>query len=127
MRAVLAGLEPEFSGRYFDSAPDMLLWLASELPSVALMSLDYDLGGLRERDGGFFHPGTGGDVVGFLAERSPVCPVIVHTSCASAAEEMLETLRSAGWESSRVAPVSSSEWIEDAWAAEVARLLFRRG
>ena len=43
---------PDAKAVFIDNAPDMIGWLEKNLPSVALLCLDHDLGPNRRRDGG---------------------------------------------------------------------------
>jgi hypothetical protein len=79
MCSILADLRLPYEAQFFDNAPDMIAWLEKHLTEVVLISLDHDLGANRQRSGKVFDPGTGRDVVDFLVQHPPGCPVIVHT------------------------------------------------
>ena len=96
----------------------MIRWLNAHLGEAALISLDHDLEPERAGE----DPGTGRDVVAFLAGRSAVCAVIVHTSIGTAASGMCFALEGAGWSSIRVVPVDELEWVKGDWIREVLRL-----
>ena len=55
------------------------------------------------------------DVAKFLAEKKPVCPVIVHTSNTDRCFSILNELRFADWRVDRVGPFGE-RWIEKYWA-----------
>lgn len=116
LRAISAGREI----RLVDNAPDFIAWLSENLGRTILICLDHDLGPSRLRDGARFEPGTGRDVVDWLATRQPTCPVIVHSSNSLAVSGMLFALEQAGWTTSRVLPMGDLEWIQAAWVAAVA-------
>ncbi|MCC2668905.1 MAG: hypothetical protein K0Q72_1376 [Armatimonadetes bacterium] len=106
-----------------DNAPDLLAWLQQHLNDAVLIALDHDLGPSRLRDGIRFEPGIGRDVVEFLAERGPVCPVVIHSSNSPAALGMQFRLEAAGWSVTRVIPFDGMQWIERDWLPEVERAL----
>lgn len=90
------------------------------LPRATLISLDHDLEVLP----GFEDPGDGLDVARYLV-TCPVClPVIVHSSNADRATQMVGEFEFAGWPVSRVLPLGPN-WIEEDWCVEVARILGR--
>jgi hypothetical protein len=76
-----------------------------------LLALDHDLftDSPDEPD-----PGDGRDVAAFLTTQSPVCPILIHSTNASAADAMLYALRDAGWTVDRIAPLGD-DWIEAYW------------
>ena len=120
MREVVSQLAPGAELHFFDNAPDMIEWLKGELSSLALISLDHDLGPNRERDGEVFDPGNGRDVVECLCTCQPVCPVLVHSSNSPAAQGMCFALENAGWHNQRVFPFDDVEWIASEWHDAVA-------
>jgi hypothetical protein len=78
--SLVAERYPECEIVLFDNAPDTIEWLKNNLSSLALMSLDHDLGINKERNGEVFDPGIGRDVVDYLVTQVPRCPVILHTT-----------------------------------------------
>jgi hypothetical protein len=68
-------------------------------------------------------PGSGCHVAEFLATRTPVCPVVIHTTNSNAAVSMEETLRGAGWKTRRVVPFDDMNWIKTDWFFAVRRAL----
>lgn len=126
MRRQLEISVPWVSISVFDNAPDMLLWLQDNLVSVALLSLDHDLGPNRKHEGKVFDPGTGRDVVEYLCTRKPTCPVLIHSSNSTAAQGMHFALTDAGWENKRVFPLGDIEWIIKKWSSEIRELLHVR-
>lgn len=100
------------------SARRMLGELAGRLPTARLVSLDHDL----EPDPA--DPGDGLDVARWLADRLPVCPVIVHTSNGLRGDAMMGELELGGWPRRRVLPLGD-DWIEADWYRVVRRLLRR--
>jgi hypothetical protein len=107
----------------FDNAPDMLDWLRDYVDCAMLIALDHDLGPSRAREGERFEPGVGRDVVDYLADCPPVCPVVIHSSNSPAALGMQFCLEAAGWTVARVFPYDDLAWIERDWLPQVQRLL----
>jgi len=123
MSALIAGSYPDYESVLIDNAPDTIAWLKDHLSSAVLMSLDHDLGANRERDGTVFDPGTGRQVVDYLATQKPVCPVIVHTTNHIARDGMVFALEGAGWKTSFVIPHDDLEWIQGTWKTEIENYL----
>src|SRR4051794_35398727 len=73
--AALKAVDPSVPLVIWRSAKTMIREVEPFLASARLISLDHDL---EPWDGDVEDPGDGIDVAKFLAERSPVCPVIVH-------------------------------------------------
>lgn len=118
MRGILSEY-PAFQAQFFDNAPDMIEWLRSHLAETVLISLDHDLGPNRRRSGQVFDPGTGRDVVDFLIQHPPTCPVIVHTSNGYSAPGMMFAFEYAHWSTIRVVPYNDLDWITQVWAKAV--------
>ena len=78
---------------------------------AALISLEHDL-----------DRGCGLDVAKFLAERAPVCPVILHTSNTDRSFSMYNELRFANWMVDRVGPIGE-RWVDKYWAKKARELL----
>jgi hypothetical protein len=114
---------PDATPEFFDSAPDMIAWLARHIDDVALVSLTHDLGPSRFRDGMLFDPGTGRDVTDFLIEMDRSFPVIVHTTAGPRSKSMLTLLEHAEWPCVQVEPKGDSGWIGNEWAPCVAEML----
>ena len=125
MKEVLARLYPSHQAVFFETAPDMVEWLRENLTKVILFSLDHDLGPNQKRDGQVFEPGTGQNIVHVLARHAPVAPVIIHSTNAIAAPEMVTELEGAGWTVHRVQPYADRdlEWIGESWKKMVVACL----
>jgi hypothetical protein len=108
---------------FFDSAPDMIAWLARHMEEVALVSLSHDLGPSRLLDGMLFDPGTGRDVTDFIVEMDRPVPVVVHARSGSGGRSMLAMLEHSEWPCIRVEPQDGLEWIDTEWTPRVAELL----
>ena len=119
MHSALGKHLPNVEVIFFDNAPDMIEWLPEGLETVRLLSLDHDLGSIRDRGGERFDPGIGRDVVDVLEQREPCCPVIIHSSNGPAADGMLYALQFAGWGAEREYPHNDLAWIETHWIERV--------
>jgi len=120
-QSVLAQIAPTLPIQTWRSARQMLRELDCFLPQATLLSLDHDLEPLA---GDVEDPGDGVDVVKVLAEKPPVCPVIIHTSNGPRADWMMGDLDLAGWIYYRVAPLGE-DWIEQSWRRVLRRICRR--
>ena len=123
MRRCVAEQMPAHELVTFDNADEMIVWLEDHLPQVVLISLDHDLPLVQLRDGARVDAGTGRIVADWIAERTPCCPVLVHTSNEYFAPGMMRVLRDAGWTHRRVYPHDDCAWVATAWIATVKRFL----
>ena len=126
INAMLPCLAREYPGTrtvVFDNATDMIGWLRENLTTALVICLDHDLGPNRSRGGVVFEPGTGRDVVDYLATQPPACPIILHTTNHLAVPGMQRVLEESGWPVSRVAPYADLEWIDPDWINEVRSAL----
>jgi hypothetical protein len=123
MNEVLKDVGSEYEYHFFDNAPEMISWLEENLDDVVLFSLDHDLGSNRVQKGKTLDPGTGRDVVDFLSKRSCTCPAMIHSNNYPAVLGMRRALEEGGWKLSCVVPYGDLEWIGQAWAKELCRLV----
>jgi CheY-like chemotaxis protein len=123
MRACLADRFHQFEVHFFDDSGEMNRFLDEHLPDAIVIALDHDLDLKPGPEGRCIDPGTGREVADFLAERSPTCPVIVHTTNSLAAVGMEAVLRNAGWKTRRVVPFGDLEWIESVWFSAIRRAI----
>lgn len=98
----------------WDDALEMQAECEHFLPDAALISLEHDL-----------DRGTGLDVAKFLAERKPVCPVIVHTLNTDRSFSMCNELRFADWKVERVGPIGE-RWVDKYWMKQAREFLTTR-
>ncbi len=119
MRQQLAGAGLKKSVTFIDNSPDCILWLSRNLLRCGLISLDYDLGPFRENDPESFDPGTGRDVAHYLAERAPVCPVVIHTDNFFIRPGIQEILDNGNWRHHSVSPGNGITWIRTEWLPAV--------
>lgn len=117
----LAMIDPSLRLVIWRSARRMVREVEPYLASARLISLDHDL---EPQQGDLEDPGDGIEVARFLAERAPVCPVIVHSSNGTRADWMIGEFELGGWDFRRVAPIGE-DWIEAYWLAVVEELLGR--
>src|SRR5262249_32578964 len=95
-------IDPSLRLVIWRSAKRMVREIEPFLATARLISLDHDL---EPTEGEEEDPGDGIDVARFLAEQSPVCTVIVHSSNGTRAEWMIGELELGGWNYKRVAPI----------------------
>lgn len=100
------------------SAYQFVTALDEHLPTASVISLDHDL----ISEPGEPDLGDGVMVAKELVNRSPGCPVIIHTSNGVRGDWMEGELQLAGWKYHRVAPLGD-DWIEVDWRRTVKRLL----
>jgi len=120
-KRAVCSLSLNLSVHIWHNAPDMIVDLPVFLDSACLLSLDHDL---NPRPGTAADPGTGLDVAEFLAKRSPVCPILIHSSNYEKSWSMHNELRFAGWRVDRVGPIGE-DWVACLWLPKVKALLGR--
>lgn len=123
MRRKLDELFPERSAIFFDNAPEAIAWLEENLEECDLISTDYNLGPSWTRKGERFDPGTGRDLVDYLATKPPQCPIIFHSSRSEADVGMEIGLLESTWIFERVVHSNDLRWIETSWLDTVNLLL----
>ncbi len=109
----------ELDVRVWRSAVKMIAEVDQHLAQAQLVSLDHDL---YPDDGDTNDPGDGLQVARHLAELTPICPVIIHTSNVTRGSWMQGDLELAGWSVRRVGPIGG-DWVEADWIAVVQELL----
>jgi hypothetical protein len=107
---------------FFRDAPSMIAALSENLSDALLISLDHDLE-MIDAGNHFVDPGSGREVAQFIADHSPSCPVVIHTSNTHAALGMEMVLRDGGWQTVRVAPYFDTRWISEAWFPAVRQAI----
>jgi len=112
-------LGDDFEVLIWDDANRMRTECERFLSRAALISLEQDL---DAKPGASYDPGSGLDVAKFLAEKKPVCPVIVHTSNTDRSFSILNELRFADWRVDRVGPIGE-RWIEKYWTSKAREML----
>ena len=123
MRACLADRFYTIDACIFDSPADTIRFLAAHLDETVAISLDHDMELIPGANGRCIDPGTGREVADFLAERPPVCPVIIHSTNVPAAVGMEEVLQAADWKTRRVTPFDDMKWIATDWFFAMRRAL----
>ena len=118
----VAALGDDFEAKIWRDAPSMIAECEQFLPSAVLISLDHDLNPVP---GATTDPGTGLEVACFLAQRSPVCAVIIHTTNGDRGDSMHNEFRFANWTSERVGPFGN-DWIEKLWLKKAREFLALR-
>lgn len=123
MRRCLADRFYTFDARFFDNSPEMIRFMEEHLTETIAIALDNDLELIPDADGKLIDPGSGRAVAEYLAEREPMCAVIIHTTNTDAAAAMTEVLNDAGWKTRRVIPFDDMSWIETDWFFTMRRVL----
>ena len=101
----------QFDMVFFDAAKPMQDYCENHLDETLVIGLDHDLEMQPDSFGRCCDLGTGREVANYLAGKKPVCPIVIHTSNASAAIGMEIVLQDARWETLRVLPADDLEWI----------------
>lgn len=125
MLAVLRELFPATPVHVEDDAAKSNAFLAAHQHELILISLDHDLDSVPRPDGSDDQHGCGRDVADHLAAQTPTCPVVVHTTNASAGDGMFFALRRAGWPVFRVRPHDYHEWVPTTWRKQLLDLRAR--
>ena len=120
-KVVLNSIGTGFGLKVWRNAKKMISELDRYIQMSVLISLDHDLNPVKP---GGSDPGDGLDVARFLASRTPVCPVIIHSSNISRSEMMMGELELAGWKVKRVGPIGD-DWIEIDWASLAKQLIYK--
>ncbi len=115
----------QFEKKFFDNPADMIDFLKDHLQDTIAISLDHDLELIPAPEGKATDPGTGREVADFLAQKSPSCPVIIHTSNSTAASGMEMVLQEANWKTFRVCPCGDLDWIADQWIRTLRQAIVR--
>jgi CheY-like chemotaxis protein len=105
----------QYESVFFVDANVMLAYLNDNLNQSLAISLDHDLELLNQHNGNMADPGTGRMIADYLADKAPVCPVIIATTNSNAGDAMEFLLRDANWETHRVYPWGDLEWIPSHW------------
>jgi hypothetical protein len=123
MTACLADRFRHYPVRFFEAAGPMIAYLESNPKTAIAIALDHDLEFIQGKNGSLTDPGTGRDVANFLAERAPVCPVVIHSTNSPAAVGMKMALDEAHWTTYRVVPFGDLEWIPEVWIQAMRRAI----
>lgn len=123
MRRCLADRFYMYDVRFFDESSAMIRFLDLNLQETLVISLDNDLELKPGPDGRMIDPGSGVEVAEYLANKSAVCPVVIHTTNTNAAESMKSALAAGGWRTRRVVPFDDMNWIESDWLFAIRRAI----
>jgi hypothetical protein len=116
--AVVANRFRDFRLLVWQSAIRMVEEVESHLQSASLIALDHDL----VEEPGQPDPGDELQAAKWLAARSPICPVIIHTSNTRRGDAMEGEFQLARWTCLRILPIGD-DWIEVDWYHAARRLL----
>ena len=109
--SVLSKLGDAIEWQHWRTAADFIAGYEAKSREPVLICLDHDLFTEHPDDP---DPGDGRDVAKYLANQTPCCHVIIHSSNAIAADSMYFTLKDANWDAERIAPLGQ-DWIESYW------------
>jgi CheY-like chemotaxis protein len=123
MRSYLEDRFHTYESYFFDSAAEMLKYLETHWNEIIVICLDHDLELKPAADGKLVDPGTGRDVADFLAARSPMCPVVIHSTNSMEVAGMERVLHEAHWQTHRVIPFNDLDWIHRDWFRAVRRAI----
>lgn len=115
MRDCLSDRFVKFEVLFSPTASQMRQLIEQHFGETILIALDHDLELIETEDGSLLESGTGREIADLLASRSPVCPVVIHSTNSPAAVGMQMVLDEAGWETHRVLPFGDLEWIPKVW------------
>jgi hypothetical protein len=114
---VLHEIAPNLPFQIWNHAYRMIEEIDPFLPQAILISLDHDLDPTDKTD-----PGTGWELTKYLAAKTPICPVLIHTSNSERASWMCGEFELEGWVYERIPPIGD-DWIEFDWRRAVRKLL----
>lgn len=124
MLAVLRDVLPRWDVHVEDDCQKAIDWFAANQAAVGLISLDHDLDSVvRPGEPPGVDHGWGRPVADFIAIQPPTCPVIVHTSNATAGDGMFFELQCRGWPVHRVYPFESHSWVARDWKWKIVELI----
>jgi CheY-like chemotaxis protein len=103
----------QFEIAFFEAPSEMIPYLTTHWHDMAVIGLDHDIELKLTPDGRALDLGTGRDVAEFLAQRAPICPVVIHTTNSAAAIGMEMLLGEAKWKTYRVVPYDDLAWIPE--------------
>ena len=115
MAKCLADRFYQYERRFFQTSSEAIRFLDQHLPETIVIALDHDLDLQEGQHGLCVDGGTGREVADFLATKSPVCPVVIHSTNSAAVQGMESVLHEARWETKRVIPWGDVEWIPSQW------------
>lgn len=94
-------------------------WLNANVKSVCLFSLDNDLY-VPKYEG---DAGEGWQLCEWIISNSYKRPFLIHTTNVTAAAKMEMKCTDAGWQSIRIPPYNSFEWIHQSWIEAVKKAI----
>jgi hypothetical protein len=109
--AIVATHHPDAQLDVYRTAPAFIAAYSALASMPCLVCLDHDL--LVDSPDAL-DPGDGRDVSTFLTTQPPICPALIHSTNAPAADSMMFSMRDAGWTVDRIAPIGD-DWIEAYW------------
>jgi CheY-like chemotaxis protein len=123
MRSCLKDRFYQYEIQFFDGAAEMIRFLDDHLHEILVISLDHDLDSKLDGSAGWLDMGCGREVADYLAGKTPVCPVVVHSINSVAAVGMEMILRETHWKTMRVVPFYDLAWIQTEWFSAIRRAI----
>jgi hypothetical protein len=105
----------QYDARFFKTSSEIIHFLEEHLSETIVISLDHDLELIPGKNGQTIDGGTGREVANYLAGKSPVCPVVIHSTNSAAVLGMEMVLQNSRWRTTRVIPWGDLEWIPSQW------------
>lgn len=117
--AIVATHHPDARIDVYRTAPAFIAAYSALTSTPCLVCLDHDLF-VDSPDAP--DPGDGRDVSTFLTTQRAICPALIHSTNAHAADSMMFSMRDAGWTVDRIAPIGA-DWIEAYWYPVAYKIL----
>ena len=117
--AIVSKHHPNTQINVYHNAPEFIAAYPNISTTPCLICLDHDLFVDSPADP---DPGDGRDVSAFLTTQDAVCPALIHSTNAPAADSMMFSMRDAGWTVDRIAPLGD-DWIEAYWYPEAIEMI----
>ncbi|KLU01842.1 hypothetical protein RISK_006026 [Rhodopirellula islandica] len=118
-KTIVAAHYPDARLDVYRTAPAFIAAYTKLASPPCLICLDHDLFVDSPNDP---DPGDGRDVSRFLTTQEAICPALIHSTNAPAADSMMFSMRDAGWTVDRIAPLGD-DWIETYWYPTAKQML----
>jgi CheY-like chemotaxis protein len=123
MADCLADRFHQYERRFFETSSEAIRFLDQHLSETIVIALDHDLELKEAQQGQLVDGGTGREVADFLASKSPVCTVLIHSTNSAAVQGMEMVLQEAHWETKRIIPWGDLEWIPSQWLRAIRQAI----
>jgi hypothetical protein len=113
----------QYETRFFKTSSEIIQFLDINLSDTIVISLDHDLELIPNKNGQTVDGGTGREVANYLAGKSPVCPVVIHSTNSAAVLGMETVLQESHWKTKRVIPWGDLDWIRSQWFRAIRQVI----